>query len=187
MIVGITGSISSGKSTAIKILAKKKYPIFSADKEVKKLYRLNSFKNKIGKKLKFKHNNNLKNKIKLAIIKKPILIKKIEKVVHPIIRLKMRKFIKINKKKKLVFLEIPLLLESKLSKHFDIIICILSSRLLRLNRYIKSGKDVKLFKILDSKQIKKNKKIKLCDINIVNNGNINMFKKKLNDVLIKYQ
>ena len=84
-------------------------------------------------------------------------------------------------------MEIPLLLESKLSKHFDIIICILSSRLLRLNRYIKSGKDVKLFKILDSKQIKKNKKIKLCDINIVNNGNINMFKKKLNDVLIKYQ
>ena len=103
MIVGITGSISSGKSTAIKILAKKKYPIFSADKEVKKLYRLNSFKNKIGKKLKFKHNNNLKNKIKLAIIKKPILIKKIEKVVHPIIRLKMRKFIKINKKKKTCF------------------------------------------------------------------------------------
>ena len=42
MKIGLTGSLSSGKSTALKILAKRKYPIFSADKEVKKLYQQKS-------------------------------------------------------------------------------------------------------------------------------------------------
>ena len=37
--VGITGSISSGKTTVIKMLSKNKYPIFDADKEVKKIYK----------------------------------------------------------------------------------------------------------------------------------------------------
>ena len=37
--IGITGSLASGKTTASKILARKKFPLFSADNEVKKLYK----------------------------------------------------------------------------------------------------------------------------------------------------
>jgi len=33
-IIGITGSIASGKSTVAKLIARKKYPLFSADKIV---------------------------------------------------------------------------------------------------------------------------------------------------------
>ena len=40
--IGITGSVASGKSTAVKIL-KEKGPVFSADKIVKKLYKQNNF------------------------------------------------------------------------------------------------------------------------------------------------
>ena len=183
MIIGITGSIASGKSTALKVLSRKKYPAFSADLEVKKLYSSRSFIDKICKKFNIKKDNNLKNEIKSAILKKPRLIKTLEKIIHPHVRKKMMKFINKNSSKQFAFLEIPLLLESKLSRHFDLVICITSSKNLRLKRYKKVGGDIKLFKIFDSKQIKKNKKTNFCDINIVNNKNFIVFKKKLNDVL----
>ena len=43
MKIGLTGSLSSGKSTAIKYLGKGILPIFSADDEVKKLYKKKKF------------------------------------------------------------------------------------------------------------------------------------------------
>ena len=36
--IGLTGSLASGKTTASKIISKGRGPLFSADKEVKKLY-----------------------------------------------------------------------------------------------------------------------------------------------------
>ena len=52
--IGITGSLASGKSTVAKIIASNKYPLFDADKAVKKIYQINSFKTKILKKFKLK-------------------------------------------------------------------------------------------------------------------------------------
>ena len=40
--IGITGSLSSGKTTASKILSYRKGPLFSADNEVKKIYKKNN-------------------------------------------------------------------------------------------------------------------------------------------------
>ena len=48
--IGITGSISSGKTTASKILSAGRGPLFSADEVVKNLYKKDSFKNLIRKK-----------------------------------------------------------------------------------------------------------------------------------------
>ena len=40
-IIGITGSIASGKSTVAYLMAGKKYPLFNADKVVSDLYKKN--------------------------------------------------------------------------------------------------------------------------------------------------
>ena len=60
MNIGVTGSLSSGKSTVVKLLAKKNYKVFSADKIVKSLYRSYSFKRKLKKKFKIEGKNVLK-------------------------------------------------------------------------------------------------------------------------------
>ena len=39
--IGITGSVASGKSTVAKLIAKKKHPLFSADRIVLDLYKDN--------------------------------------------------------------------------------------------------------------------------------------------------
>ena len=48
--IGITGSLASGKTSASKILSRNRGPLFSADKEVLKLYKRKAFKRLISKK-----------------------------------------------------------------------------------------------------------------------------------------
>ena len=52
MKIGITGSLSSGKSSVAKILSKNKKLLFSADQVVKNLYSDPNSKKKIKKNLK---------------------------------------------------------------------------------------------------------------------------------------
>ena len=55
-------------------------------------------------------------------------MKKIIKIVHPIVRTNMNKFIKKNKKKKMVVLDIPLLLENKINKKNYILVFVDSNK-----------------------------------------------------------
>ena len=66
----------------------------------------------------------------------------------------MTNFIRKNKGKKMIILEIPLLVESKLMKYFDIIIFISSNKKKRLSRYLKNGGNKNVFLALDKRQIK---------------------------------
>ena len=132
--IGITGSLASGKSTASKILGKKG-PVFSADNIVKKLY--SHRKKYISKKLKIQSSSNLKSLIKKKISKEKLFFKKLEKVVHPLVRKEMVKFANKHYNKKFIFFEIPLLVESRLMKYFDIIFFIKAKKSLRLKRFKK--------------------------------------------------
>ena len=87
MKIGITGSLSSGKSSVAKILSKNKNILFSADKIVRNLYSNNKFKKKIKKKFKIKKKN-IKNEIKLKLLKKEISLKELGSIIHPFVRKK---------------------------------------------------------------------------------------------------
>ena len=76
--------------------------------------------------------------------------------------------------KKFLFLEIPLLIESRLSKYFDVIIFIKSKKNLRLKRFRLKKRNIKLFSLLDSHQLKDTKKMKLCDHIVVNEKNFHI-------------
>ncbi len=184
MKIGITGSLSSGKSSVAKILSKNNSLFFSADKIVKNLYSNNKFKKKIKRKFNIK-NNNIKQEIKNRLLKEEIPLKKLSKMIHPFVRKKMKEFYKKNRKRKIIFFEIPLLVESKLMNFFDYIILVVAPRNIRLKRYLKKGGNKKMFNLLDSHQISAKKKINYCDFLIVNNKSKNFLKKKVNDIIKK--
>ena len=112
--IGILGEIGSGKSY---VSSQFNCPIFEADKIVSNIYKTNI---KCFKKLKKK----FPKFIKKFPIQKTDLIKiilsnyknlnKINKIVHPLVRLEMKNFLKRYKNKKIVILDIPLLVENKL-------------------------------------------------------------------------
>ena len=66
--IGITGSISSGKTTASKIISKGYGPLFSADKTVKHLYSKKSFRRLIANCLNFKVQPNFITNLKKKIL-----------------------------------------------------------------------------------------------------------------------
>ena len=126
--IGILGDIGSGKSYVAKSFG---YPVFNADIEVGILYKKDKkIYNKLKKTLpkyvcSFPVN---KNEISNAILANRRNLRKIIKIVHKEIRKKMNIFLNKNKNKKIVILDIPLLLENKINKKKDILIFIKSKR-----------------------------------------------------------
>ena len=132
--IGILGDIGSGKSYVAKNFG---YPVFNADLEVSKLYKKNrKIFNKLKKVLpKYIYSFPInKNEISEAILANKFNLKKIIKIVHLEIRKKMNIFLKQNKNKKIVILDIPLLLESKINKKKNILIFVQSKKLEILKR-----------------------------------------------------
>ena len=122
--IGILGDIGSGKSFIARQFG---CPVFNADKEVNKIYKKNR---NCYKKLRDKLPKYIKsypiNKIELskAIIANNKNLRKVVNIVHPIVRKEMNFFLKRNNKRKMVVLDIPLLIENKLNKKKDILIFI---------------------------------------------------------------
>ena len=128
IIIGVLGEIGSGKSLVSKQFG---YPVFNADNEVNKIYSksLNCYK-KLKKKFPkyIKKYPIDKKKLIRAILDNKKNLKKIVNIVHPIVRKKMKNFIKRNKKKKIVLLDVPLLIENKLNKKNYILIFVDAKR-----------------------------------------------------------
>ena len=126
--VVLVGDIGSGKTYISKLF---NYPIFNADEEVSKIYKvdLNCFK-KLKKSMPFYFTNFPIKKEKLisAVMANDENIKKISRIIHPIVRKRLQIFINKNKKKKIVILDIPLFFENKLQKKNDIIIFVKSNK-----------------------------------------------------------
>jgi len=99
----------------------------------------------------------------------------------------MKKFTFINKDQKLLFYEIPLLIESKLMNYFNLIIFVRSKKKLRLKRFMLKKGNKKLFTLLDKQQMDDSKKIKLCDHVVLNDKNIKILKKNLSVIIKKYE
>ena len=187
MKIGITGSLSSGKTTASKILSAKRGPLFNADKAVKELYQNRRFQKFICRKFKIKNNKQIKKTLRNSILEDKNNIKKLEKVIHPLVREKMKKFTLKNKNKKLLFYEVPLLIESKLMKRFDLTIFIKAKKKIRMKRFMQRRGNAKLFNLLNNKQIKDNKKAKHCDYVVVNEKNFKILKKNLSNIIKRYE
>ena len=126
--IGIIGNIGSGKSYVAQNFG---YPVFNADYEVAQLYQQDK---KIFTKLKKilpKYIQSFpveKKEITNSILANKNNLKKIVKIVHVEIRKKMKDFLKKHKNKKIVILDIPLLLENKINKKKDILVFIQSKQ-----------------------------------------------------------
>ena len=181
--IAILGDIGSGKSYVAKQFG---YPVFNADTEVAKLYRKSR---KCYRKLKKALPNHItsfpvkKVELSKAIIDNRLNLKKIVKIIHPEIRSSMNNFIKKNKNKKFVILDIPLLIENKLNKKDDILIFVdakkkeINKRLKK--RYNNNAKILKKFQL--PIEIKKKK----ADFIVKNNFRNNSVKKNVKRVLGK--
>lgn len=185
MVIGITGSIGSGKSLVSNYLIKKGYKVLDADliskevfdkniKRIKKLFP-NAF---VGGKID-------KKQIALEIFNSNILKEKLENIIHP----EVLKIIKMEIKKNkdlLLFVDVPLLYETSYKKIFDKIIVVYVSKEKQIERLMKRDnidKEYALKKI--ASQLSMEEKKRLADFVIDNNEEQEITFKQVDEVLEK--
>ncbi len=179
--IAIVGEIGSGKTIAAKIL---KLPTFYADIEVAEIYQKDK---RCYKKLKKRFPKFIKSfpikkkEIVEAILNNRSNIRKISKIIHPIVRKRLKKFLSDNGKNKYVVLDIPLYFENNIYKKKDIVIFVQSNKKNIQKRIIKRKffniKLTKYFRSIQKKNIYKKKKSQFI---IENNSNKMDLRKKVN-------
>ncbi len=192
--IGILGDIGAGKTFVANQFG---CPVFNADREVNKIYKKNRYcfnklKNKLPKYIKSFPINKIE--LRDSILANNKNLRKIIRIVHPLVKKEMNFFLKINKKRKIVVLDIPLLIENKLNKKIDILIFVdakkkeINSRIKKrinynkelIENFRKIQKPLDLKKKLSTYIIKNNfkfstikKRVKLIKQNILNERNSN--------------
>tara|TARA_A100001234_G_C12498036_1_gene330665 strand:+ start:113 stop:685 length:573 start_codon:yes stop_codon:yes gene_type:complete len=184
--IGILGDIGSGKSFVANLFG---FPVFNADEEVSKLYKKEK---KVFTKLKKKLPDYIfsfpikKKEISKAILANNSNLKKIIKIVHPEIQNKMKLFIKKNRNKKIVILDIPLLLENKINDKNDILIFVQSKKSEILKRLKKRENfNSRILKKFKNTQLPLDYKKKRSHFIIKNDFTKKSLKKSIKLILIK--
>ena len=182
--IGILGDIGSGKSYIAKKFG---CPVFDADLEVKKIYKNDKRCFKKIKRIIPKHIFSFpinKKEIGKAILANNSNLKKIIKIVHPIIRIKMNNFLKKNKNKKIVVLDIPLLVENKINNKNYILIFVKAKKKDIIKRLKKrKNYNEKIFRKLKKLQLPL--EIKKKKSNYIINNNFKSFYIKKNVKILK--
>ena len=178
--ISLVGDIGSGKTYISKLF---RAPCFFADIEVKRLYKsCRQCFNKLKKKFpQFIKTFPIK-KIELSntIKSNSSNLKSIGMIVHPFIRKKLNIFLKKNRKKKIVVLDIPLYLENKMYKSNDVII-FLKTKKKDVDKRLKKRKNFnpKLLNILRKSQLTLKQKKNKSNYVLVNNYNSAIMKRKV--------
>ena len=172
--VGILGPVGSGKSFVANIFRTLGFNVFSADEEVSKIYQNNRIVNKkISKSFRLKLYKNKINKKELRefVKKYPKKFKFLNKIIHPLVRKELINFLEKNKNKKLVILDVPLLIENKLFKFVDIFVYIKTKSGAFNSRIVKrKNLDQSFLKILRKQQVGEKIKEGYADFVIFNNS-----------------
>jgi len=182
--IAVLGDIGSGKSYVARQFG---YPVFNADSEVSKLYKKNR---KCYVKLKKALPDYVtsfpvkKNNLSKAVMSNKNNLKKIIKIIHPEVRKKLNTFEKKNKRKKIIVLDIPLIIENKINKKNDILIFV-DARKKEINKRLKKRDNfnLKIVKKLKKFQLPIELKKKKSNFIIKNNFNNNSIKKNVKVIM----
>lgn len=167
-IIAITGSIGCGKTYIAGLIKSLGYNVFDADKEVKKFYKNKNFLKKIEPFFYDCFENGLLNKRKLRnlVFNNDDKLKKLESIIHPILKLKLKEKIKKSAyNSNFLFIDAALIFEMGWDVFCDYIILADVDKNIQKQRVIKrdniSEQD---FEKILNKQISNDKKKEKSDI-----------------------
>lgn len=172
----LTGSIASGKSSVLKIIAAEGYNTISADDVVKELYKdeafLKNFKELIGEEYFVEGLKLDKDKMRCAIFKENSFREMIEAFVHPLVYKRIKAMLVDG----LNFIEVPLFFEAReyfnnSNININGIIFVNIDKYIQVNRLMKRDKITKAeAEAMIDTRITKAKKIKNSNYIIDNNA-----------------
>ena len=180
--IGLTGSIGSGKSTALELFKDKGCLVISSDEIVASLYKEDKVIEKINKMFNLSFKDEVDKKVlRDYLLTHPKDKKKLENLVHPLVRQKIISTLS-KSKEDIRIVEVPLLFKAHYEDIFDSIIVIETSEdntLYRLNK--RNGVIAPLLKETNKdNQIEENKN--KAEFLVSNNGDLKSLDKKISDI-----
>lgn len=192
MIIGITGSSGSGKSTVCKIIEKKyNVKIINADDVARKLSKkgtdyLNCIAQQFGSDILYENGELNRYKLSEIIYNDDTKREELNKSTLPYIVRKIKNEIQLSKQET-VIIDAPLLFESGLNKICDVVIGVISTKELQINRIIERDN---IFYEQAEKRMKSQQfnefYTKNCNEIIENNNDFFSIEEKIKNIAKKY-
>lgn len=188
--IAIVGNIASGKSTVENVLRKKGYKVFDSDIIAHEV--LEDLSEKILEAFKdydISENGKIsRQKLGALVFNDKNLKEKLENIVHPEIKDRLKKIFEENKLEKYIFVSIPLLFEVRWRNLFDKILFIYTEDKIRLRRLMQRNKFTKEDALARIKsQLPQEEKAKCSDFVIENNRSIDVLQKYIERFIIQLE
>ncbi|WP_353106334.1 dephospho-CoA kinase [Acetoanaerobium noterae] len=192
MIIGITGSIGTGKSTVSNYLISKGYSVVDADKISKGAYNIGSNGYKailevFGVEILNSNGEVDRKKIKKIVFDNSNMLQRLNMAIHPIIINEIEKEIEmLLESQSVVFLDAPLLIETELHKKVDKIIVVACDKNEQINRIIKRDKITAYMAIsIINSQMSIDEKLKFADYVVYNNSTIENLYSQVDEIILE--
>jgi dephospho-CoA kinase len=181
--IAITGSFASGKSFILEFIKSMGYRVFSCDEYVQSLYLRDDIKQLVVKNI-----DNLdffdKKKLIDIIYNDSKQRKRLEKIIHPLVKEGILDFKKVNRSENILFSEVPLLFETGFEQYFDYSICVFCDeeiRAIRASR--KKNFSPQIFNQLNKIQLSQQEKRKKSDFSIKSQGSAEQIKTEIKKII----
>ena len=193
LIVGITGSLSTGKSTASSLFARKGAKVLDADRIAHKLMepRKACFRKVVkafGPSI-LKGGHIDRQKIAKVVFEDKRKLRALEQIIHPAVAQEIKREIRRYQKSKqrgVLIIEVPLLFEAGLDRLMDVVVVVKASRTQQIARAReRSGISQQEALRRIKAQMPLNQKIQRADIIIDNGGSPFKTKKQVDRIWLK--
>ncbi len=176
-LIGLTGSIASGKTTVAGYFRDIGLPVFDSDACVHDLYADPDFANEIEQMFPGTTGPQGVDRVRLAasVLGNPLALDRLEQLVHPAVQALQRKFVVEcrNLGHDMAVIDVPLLFEKDRDREFDAIICVVASESFRKTRAMqRPGMTDEKWQNITSRQLSDALKRKRAGITIENDGNL---------------
>lgn len=193
-IIGVTGSLSTGKSTVSKYFKDLGAKVINADNIAHQVLKIPSCRNRVikifGKEV-LRGAIIDRKKIAEVAFKNISYLKRLEKVIHPLVKKEIRSQIKVFrglKKDGLLVVDVPLLFEAGLNKYVDRVVVVKLIEKTQLERAMKQLHiSVEQARLRIKAQMPLKDKIRKADFIIDNEGSLNQTKKQVKEIWLKLQ
>jgi dephospho-CoA kinase len=191
MIIGLTGGIGSGKSSAAALFEDIGVDLIDADDLARDSLSINSegyklFIEEFGDKYLDENKNINRELIRKLIFNDSNAKSKLESIIHPIVRSGIETFIK-NKKSDYCIIVVPLIFETNSSKIYDRVLVIDCDVDVQISRTSKRDNQTKSdIENIVNKQATREQRLSIADEVIVNNGSLDLLRNEVLKIHKKY-
>lgn len=187
-IIGLTGGIASGKSSALKVFSQQGIPVIDCDKIVADLWDSASFRDVVRKTFNVNSDDKkLKSVISTIVYENKEELEKLNNITHPLVLSEIEKLISNNKDSQVLVVDMPLLFEIDYNNMVDTTLLIYIPEQEQIKRLSLRNNitGVQAKKMIDM-QMPLSKKYFLADTVIDNTGSLYQLsqevKKYINDI-----